>query len=266
MVPWLPFFFGKFIRAEHPQLLFIVTQPLNERFGVQCVSRLSVCVPCADRAAVRCRSANVYETSTETLFLGRQDSMQSQTLLGLAGTTPSKVLEVACGTGRFGTFLRDNHPQAEYTAVDLSPFYLQKARDNDAYWVSRQPGPNKPAPAKFVQAAAEALPFEDGAFDAVVNVYLFHEMPAKARREAVQEMVRVLAPGGTLSWTDSFQRGDRPALDESMGNFEALNEPHYVDYIQTDVGALFEEAGLKPQGKWMSSTSKTLSFTKPLSS
>ena len=51
-----------------------------------------------------------------------------------------------------------------------------------------------------------------------------------------------------------------------MSNFGELNEPHYVDYIQTDVGKLFEEAGLKPQGKWMSSTSKTLSFTKPLSS
>ena len=77
------------------------------------------------------------------------------------------------------------------------------------------------------------------------------------------------APGPKVGDVDPLigqQRGDRPALDESMGNFEALNEPHYVDYIQTDVGALFEEAGLKPQGKWMSSTSKTLSFTKPLSS
>ena len=40
----------------------------------------------------------------------------------------------ACGTGRFATFIRDNHPSAEVTCVDLSPFYLAAARENDAYW------------------------------------------------------------------------------------------------------------------------------------
>lgn len=36
-----------------------------------------------------------------------------------------KILEVACGTGRFATFVKDNYPQAQYTALDLSPFYLE---------------------------------------------------------------------------------------------------------------------------------------------
>ena len=46
-------------------------------------------------------------------------------------------------------------------------------------------------------------------------------------------------------------------------NFSELNEPHYEDYIQTDLGALFEDCGLRPGGKWVASTSKTLGFTKP---
>lgn len=56
----------------------------------------------------------MYETSTETLFIGRQDAMQRTAMVPLADFMRgrpadgqgTKVLEVACGTGRFGTFLK----------------------------------------------------------------------------------------------------------------------------------------------------------------
>ena len=40
-------------------------------------------------------SADVYETSTETLFLGRQDAMQRATLLPLAGKMKKRCREIA---------------------------------------------------------------------------------------------------------------------------------------------------------------------------
>lgn len=58
-------------------------------------------------------------------------------------------------------------------------------------------------------------------------VYLFHELPAEARRAAAAEMARVLAPGGMLVLTDSVQLGDREAFDPTLGNFENFNEPYY---------------------------------------
>ena len=56
----------------------------------------------------------MYEFSTETLFFGRQDSMQRTSLVPLheyirdLGLDPSqlKLLEVNCGTGRFHTFIK----------------------------------------------------------------------------------------------------------------------------------------------------------------
>eukprot|EP00747_Dinoflagellata_sp_TGD_P033124 gnl/TRDRNA2_/TRDRNA2_136405_c0_seq1.p1 gnl/TRDRNA2_/TRDRNA2_136405_c0~~gnl/TRDRNA2_/TRDRNA2_136405_c0_seq1.p1 ORF type:complete len:569 (-),score=98.26 gnl/TRDRNA2_/TRDRNA2_136405_c0_seq1:100-1806(-) len=216
------------------------------------------------------RSAKVYETSTETLFFGRQDAMQRLSLLPLhnmASTSkrPLRILEVACGTGRFATFMRDNHPDAQLTLVDLSPFYLEAARENDDYWRRlRYPSEaTRPPAAKFVQAAAEALPFEDASFDAVVCVYLFHEMPEAARAAAAAEMARVVAPGGVVILTDSVQLGDRPDMDYNLVNFEKLNEPHYDNYINTYLPALFNAGGLVNDGKWVESVSKCISFRKP---
>eukprot|EP00978_Attheya_sp_CCMP212_P035220 scaffold151780_cov39-Attheya_sp.AAC.1 len=127
------------------------------------------------------RSAQVYETSTESLFLGRQDAMQRTALPALMRASrefstrqkilqkrrPMRVLEVACGTGRFLTFVRDNlPPDTEYTAVDLSPYYLEAARENDAYWrtfTTDDAKNNKNGndvvkkPATFLQARAEDL-------------------------------------------------------------------------------------------------------------
>lgn len=219
-------------------------------------------------------SANVYETSTETLFLGRQDAMQRTSLPPLMKVAekfkdsgrPMRVLEVACGTGRFMTFVRDNLPlDAEYTALDLSPFYLEKASDNDSYWRTTRSSSSssKIAPATLVQAQAEDLPFNDNSFDAVLCVYLFHELPRHVRAKAAAEMARVVSPGGTVVLTDSVQKGDRPILDEALPNFKNLNEPFYVDFLNDDLGAHFEEEGLIPETKISSSNTKSLSFSKP---
>lgn len=216
-------------------------------------------------------SANLYEASTETLFLGRQDAMQRQTLIPLlkSGMKPKKILDVASGTGRFGTFLRDNFPTAMVTISDLSPYYLEKARRNDQYWIKQRgedameevTGERKePEPASFVQANAERLPFEDNSFDAVTCVYLFHELPADARQRAAKEMVRVLKPGGMIVLTDSLQLGDRPPIDKQIGGFSNLNEPHYLNYVNTYLPSLFE--GCDCGEKYMASSTKTISFVK----
>jgi ubiquinone/menaquinone biosynthesis C-methylase UbiE len=246
-------------------------------------------------------SANVYETSTETLFLGRQDAMQRISLEPIIAQSkqleadsvtqqaqgqqqsssekkPMRVLEIACGTGRFMTFVRDNLPlDTEYAAIDLSPFYLEKARDNDAYWrktrlsqeLEEQGTTNGKTnavttipPAKLIQANAESLPFENESFDAVLCVYLFHELPREARAQVASEMARVSKAGGTVVLTDSMQKGDRPPLDGALQNFEKMNEPYYVDYTLDDLPSHFEKAGLTPMEKAVRSSTKMLSFRK----
>ena len=77
------------------------------------------------------KSASIYEASTETLFLGRQDAMQRQSLVPLhrfmqarsggrqVKGDNTKMLEVACGTGRFATFVKVPVPFCELDAVPV---------------------------------------------------------------------------------------------------------------------------------------------------
>ena len=120
------------------------------------------------------------------------------------------------------------------------------------------------SPAKMVQAKAEDLPFADEEFDVVICMYLYHELPRNIREMASAEMARVVKHGGNVILTDSYQLGDRPVMDDKMGNFEKMNEPYYKDYIQDYLPSHFEKEGLEPLTKSMRSSTKTLTFAKPM--
>lgn len=98
----------------------------------------------------------------------------------------------------------------------------------------------------------------------VLSIYLFHELPPAVRREAAKEMVRVLKPGGLLIITDSIQLGDRLPLDAGIGKFSDFNEPYYKTFIAEDLGKMFMDCGLECDEKLLASSSKVLSFRKPM--
>ena len=112
-----------------------------------------------------------------------------------------RALEVAAGTGRFATYVKDNYPAMPLTVSDLSPYYLAAARDNLRYWKRmRAPGADLGGAdgtgASFLLAAAESLGQPDESFDLVYCVYLFHELPADVRAAAAKEMARCVGPRG----------------------------------------------------------------------
>ena len=216
-------------------------------------------------------SARLYDFQVETLFLGSADTMRRQALPFITewmkgrAEADTKFLDVASGTGRFLTFVRDNFPGASYTALELSPHYLEAVRKNN----ERFEGVPGAGPLRLVEANCETMPFADGEFDAVTNVYLFHEMPREARRNAAREFARVLKPGGKLFFVDSAQVGDGKALgmekafDQALERFPQFNhEPYYRDYANSDLAELFGEFGLELEESTTAWVSKCMMFTK----
>jgi ubiquinone/menaquinone biosynthesis C-methylase UbiE len=193
-------------------------------------------------------SANLYDTQVELLFGGTADPMRrrilaslKQTLEGQSTTaddasSPLKVLDVACGTGRTLKMLREVFPQVSLYGLDLSPAYLRKANQT----LSETPGTLP----QLVQGQAEDMPYRDNYFDALTCVFLFHELPGPVRQQVINDAFRVTKPGGTFIICDSIQMIDTPELEPMMLNFPVLfHEPYYRDYTHDDLVVRLEQAG-----------------------
>jgi ubiquinone/menaquinone biosynthesis C-methylase UbiE len=106
--------------------------------------------------------------------------------LSLAGTSLN-LLECGCG-GAPGRELLNLC--ARYTGVDFSYRGLEKARFAFA---------DVQIPHEFKVADLCALPFYDGAFDAVYCAHtIYHIVDPSAQETALAEMVRVVRPGGVV--------------------------------------------------------------------
>lgn len=187
------------------------------------------------------RSAKLYDVGVEFLFAGTADVMRRQVIPPITrflrergGAKGKRLLDVACGTGRTLGQIAETHPDLKLYGLDLSPYYIQEARETLADI------PN----VSLVTENAEDMPFSDQLFDIVTSVYLFHELPRNARRRVMAEMRRVLRPGGLLVIEDSAQYAEAEELRPFLDRFpEEFHEPFYKDYLKDDLAPALAESG-----------------------
>ena len=149
-----------------------------------------------------------------------------------------RVLDVACGTGILAREVSSRLGSGGRVAgIDRSPGMVAMARQL--------------APAvEWHEGVAEALPFPDRSFDRVVSQ--FGLMFFTDRRQALREMLRVLAPGGCLTVAVWDSLDSMPAyaaevalLESSAGRqaADALRAP-FVLGDRKELAGLFSEAGM----------------------
>lgn len=211
-------------------------------------------------------SANLYDLQVELLFNGTADPMRRRILAPLKeglkafSDVPAnqiKILDVACGTGRTLRNIRGMLPKASLYGVDLSAAYLRKANQ----LLSQVPGTLP----QLAQANGEELPYLDNYFHAVTSVFLFHELPAQARQNVINEAFRVVKPGGTFIICDSIQMTDSPELAIAMENFpEIFHEPYYRHYTTDDLTKRLTDAGFTEVSEQVHFMSKYLIAKKPI--
>src|SRR5690606_5239270 len=128
--------------------------------------------------------------------------------------------------------------RANLTGIDLSEAYVRHARAELG------------ASASVDVGNAEALPYADESFDAVVSAFMFHELPARARRRVFSEMVRVLKPAGGWVLEDAARLAESRDLAAVTAAFSRdLPEPFFAQYLRVPLEDLVDAALERPRSR-----------------
>jgi ubiquinone/menaquinone biosynthesis C-methylase UbiE len=126
-----------------------------------------------------------------TGLLGRRrNRMRAMVADDLQLQSGDHVLDVGCGTGHLAiVFAQRVGPTGSVKGIDPAAEMIKRASGR-----ARKRG----VPVSFQVAFAQDLPFADRNFDAVACTLVLHHVAEDDQLTAVQEMYRVLKPGGRL--------------------------------------------------------------------
>jgi SAM-dependent methyltransferase len=150
-----------------------------------------------------------------------------------------RALDVGCGPGALTSELVARVGAASVAAVDPSPPFVEAARE-------RHPGVD------VRQASADALPFDDGAFDAALAQLVVHFMPDPVA--GLREMARVTRQGGVVVacvWDHAGGEGPLGAFWNAVRELDpsAPDESELPGARRGHLQQLFEAAGLHDVGE-----------------
>lgn len=139
-------------------------------------------------AVMRGHQGHVHEALESLFFAGRRRAVYRR-LAELSGAGPGdRVLDLGCGSGYLSRMMaRVVDPGGTVLGVDPSEEALDSARRLTSL-----------ANCTFAAGRAEALADPDGTYDVVVTSLMVHHLPESMRLQALEEMFRVLRPGGRL--------------------------------------------------------------------
>jgi demethylmenaquinone methyltransferase/2-methoxy-6-polyprenyl-1,4-benzoquinol methylase/phosphoethanolamine N-methyltransferase len=145
--------------------------------------------------------ARWYDLFGRVISFGRDKAIREQ-LIALAAPAPGeKLLDVGCGTGTLALDLKSRMGTGEVHGIDASPEMIAVAREKAA----------KAGSAIDVQVALiEALPFPDATFDLVTSSLMLHHLPDDLKRTGLDEIRRVLKPGGRFMAMDFAAHSHSP--------------------------------------------------------
>lgn len=125
--------------------------------------------------------ARLYAGTVEQVY---EDYAEMAARIKKVLTGQADILDVACGPGFLSVELA-GEPAYHVTGLDIS---------QDLVDIAKRKAREKNVPVKFVVGNAAHMPFDDAQFDFVICLAAFNYFTAPL--EAVNEMCRVLRPGG----------------------------------------------------------------------
>ena len=162
------------------------------------------------------------------LAVGGETRFRLLPLRGLQIKPETQVLDLCCGSGQATKFLVNS--SNNITGLDVSLVSLERAQKNVPQ-------------ASYVEAAAEEMPFPDNQFDVVHTSAALHEMKPSQLQEIINEVYRVLKPGGVFALVD-FHKPTNWLFWPGLALFLELFETETAwQLLETDLIGLLQKAG-----------------------
>ncbi len=163
-----------------------------------------------------------------------------------------KILDLACGNGRFYKFLKEKQSNLSYLGVDNSEKLISHAKSNIKE-------------ANFKLGDMLDIPCSDNEFSAIACIAALHHIPTpELRKKAIQEMKRVTMKGGIIiiSVWNLFQDRYKKYINKariksllSLGKYHSRDtlipwaksgiNRYYYAFKQAELRKLIEEEGLE---------------------
>jgi ubiquinone/menaquinone biosynthesis C-methylase UbiE len=144
-----------------------------------------------------------------------------------------RVLDIGCGTGTMAILIKRMHPEAEVVGIDPDPSALS---------VAERKAKRVRLSVEFNRGFADHMPYADASFDRVFSSFMFHHLAADEKTATLNEMRRVLKPGGSLHLLDFVREhsahSGKPEHGQLIHRHGAV-----ADRIESRMTSLMDEAG-----------------------
>ena len=158
-------------------------------------------------------------------------------------TPVANILDLGCSVGISTVTLHRYFSQQQNSPIDtigldLSPYMLAVAQTNDTNREISQ----------WMHGLGESTGLADNSLDLVTLQFVIHELPRQATKEILQEILRILKPGGVIGIVDN-----NPAspviqnLPPVLFTLMKSTEPWSDDYYTFDIEAAMQEVGFDYQ-------------------
>jgi ubiquinone/menaquinone biosynthesis C-methylase UbiE len=172
----------------------------------------------------------LYDTISRlaALSVGGERRFRELALTGLTLTPETQILDLCCGSGQATGVLVEYSQNV--TGLDTSPLSLKRARNNVPQ-------------AQYVEGFAENMPFGDNSFDLVHTSAALHEMNPEQLQQILNEVYRVLKPGGIFTLVD-FHSPTNPIFWPGVAMFLWLFETETAwQLLKTDLVQTLSQIG-----------------------